>query len=155
MGFLPLGLQTTTVARRKIKIDPEFDFLLLGIVTPLQDYRLAWFINNTLFKTLAKQEDLVLTDPVNRVQRAYSRFDFYEALTKSTFHLLQNKHAVECLMPELKDIDYLLLIKGDYYRSRKAQIAKKIRSIEHIQAVVILEVETLRSKNNIVIEGNE
>jgi hypothetical protein len=79
------------LARQKIKIDPEFNFILIGIATPLQDYRMAWFINNILYKQLAKIDDLVVADPVNRVQTAYGRFDFVEELTKSVFHLVQNK----------------------------------------------------------------
>ena len=141
-----------TLARQKIKIDPEFNFILIGIATPLQDYRMAWFINNILYKQLAKIDDLVVADPVNRVQTAYGRFDFVEELTKSVFHLVQNKQGANNLVPELKELDYLLLIKGEYYRPRKNEIVKKIRRIEQILAVAIIDVTTLKSKNNLIFE---
>ncbi len=151
-GVLPLGQLPAEVAKRKIKIDPEFDFILIGIVSPLQDYRLAWFINTVMFKSLSKMEDRVITDPVNMRQMTFSRYDYTEEITKSVFHLLQNKHAAECLLPEMKNIDYLLIIKGDYYKSRVKEIAKKLRTVEQIQAVVILQTEEVKSKNNLVLE---
>lgn len=140
------------MAKRKLKINPDFDFLLIGIVTALQDYRLAWFINNTLHKTLAKKEDIQFTDPLNKKQMNFARFDFDEAITRSVFHLLQNKHANECLLPEYKELDFVLLIKGDYYKTRKNDILKKLRGLENVQAALILDVELIKSKNNLLIE---
>jgi len=142
------------LAKRKLKIDPEFNFILIGIATPLLDYRMAWFINHVLFKQLAKTDDLTITDPQNRVQTAYGRFDYQEELTKSVFHLVQNKQGAICLIPELRELDYLLLVKGEYYRPRKNEMVKKIRAIEQIQAVVIIDVESLKSKNNLIFEEN-
>lgn len=142
------------LARRKLKIDPEFNFILIGIATPLQDYRMAWFINNMLFKQLAKTNDLIMADPINMVQAAYGHFFYDEELTKSAFHLLQNKQGANYLIPELKELDYLLIIKGEYYIPRKNEILKKIRGIEQILAVALVEPTTLKSKNNLIFEDN-
>lgn len=147
--FEPIFIQ---LAKRKLKIEPEFDFILIGIVTPLQDYRLAWFINNLLHKSLAKNDDYLLNDALNKKQMTFSKFDFFEELTMSVFHLLQNKHANDCLLPEAKEVDYILIIKGDYYKTRKNQIIKKIKSLEEIQTAVIWEADKMKSRNNLVME---
>ena len=139
------------MAKRKIKIDPEFDFILIGIVTPLQDYRLAWFLNNILHKSLSKEEDIVISDAAGRKQLHFSRYDYFEELTMTNFHLLHNKHNTEHLIAETKEIDFFLLIKGDYYKPRKNDILKKIRSIDEIQTAVILDAEKLRGKNNLIL----
>ncbi len=136
-----------------MKINPDFDFLLIGIVTPLQDYRLAWFINSTLHKSLAKNTDIQIADPLNKKQMNFARFDFDEVITRSIFHLLQNKHATDCLLPEFKELDYLFIIKGDYYKSRKNEIVKKLRTLEHIQTAIIIDIEQVKSKNNLLIES--
>lgn len=143
-----------TVAKRKIKIDPEFNFILIGMATPLQDYRVAWFVNNVLHKQLAKTDDLIQIDPINKVQTGFARFFYEETLTMATFHLLQNKQNASFLIPELKELDFLLLIKGAYYQPRKREILKKIKQIEQIQAAVIIEPELLKSKNNLIFEQN-
>jgi len=142
------------VAKRKLKIDPEFNFILIGIATPLQDYRMAWFVNNTLHKQLAKTDDLVQIDPVNRIQTGFARFDYEEMLTMSMFHIIQNKQGPNCLIPELKELDYLLIIKGAYYLPRNQEILKKIKDIEQIQVAVIIDPESLKSKNNLIFDNN-
>lgn len=140
------------MARRKLKIDPDFNFILVGLSTPLQDYRLAWWLNKVLHKQLARVGDLVLTDPESRLQTSFSRFDYSEELTRSTFHLVQNRMGSVFLLPEVREMDYLFLIKGDYYRTRQAGIAKKLRDIEQMQAVVIINPDMLRNRNNLIID---
>lgn len=140
------------MARRKLRIDPDFDFILAGMSTPLQDYRLAWWVNKALHIQLSRAADLVVTDQESRLQTSFSRFDFQEDLTRSFFHLLQNKQGSVLLLPEVREMDYLLLIKGEYYRSRHAGIAKKLRTIEQMLAVVIINTENLKSKNNLIID---
>lgn len=140
------------MARRKLKIDPDFNFLLIGMATPLQDYRLAWNLNKTLHKGLSRVEDLVLVDAESQRQTSFSRYDFFEELTKSYFHLLRNRQGTILLLPEVKEIDFLLLIRGDYYAGRSAGMLKKLRQIESIQAVVTIPMASLRSKHNLILD---
>ena len=150
--MLPLSCELQLVARRKLKIDPDFDFLLAGLATPLQDYRLAWWINKVLHKELSRVEDLVVTDAETRRQTSFARFDYPEELTRTVFHLLQNRVGSAYLMPELKEFDYLLMIKGSYYRTKQAGILKNLREIEQMQASVFINPENLRSRNHLIIE---
>ncbi|MEZ5014608.1 MAG: IPExxxVDY family protein [Chitinophagales bacterium] len=144
------------MARRKLKIDPTFDFILLGIATPLHDYRLAWFLNNQLHKTFSRSEDLVITDSAGRIQRNFARFDYDEEITKSHFTLLQNRHNTGFLVPELKEMDYLLLIRSDYYRKRVPGILKKIKAIPEVQITAKVEdVENLKSRNNLILADTD
>ncbi len=115
---------------------------------------MAWFVNNALHKQLAKTDDLVQIDPVNRIQTGFAKFDYEEMLTMSMFHIIQNKQGPTCLIPELKELDYLLIIKGAYYLPRKQEILKKIKDIEQIQAAVIIDPESLKSKNNLIFDNN-
>lgn len=147
-AFLPL----THMARRKLKIDPDFTFLLIGLASPLQDYRLAWNLNRSLHKSLGRVDDLVLVEPESQRQTSFSRYDYYEELTKSYFHLIRNRQGAVLLLPEAKELDYLLLIKGEYYRTRVAGLLKKIRQIEEVQAVVQIPINTLRSRNNLILD---
>ena len=140
------------MARRKLKIAPDFNFLLIDLATPLQDYRLAWWVNRTLHKDLARVDDLIITDPDSRKQTSFSRFDYREDLTRTVFHLLQNRQGSVCVLPEVREVDFLLLIKGDYYRSRLNAMARKLRSIEQMQAVAIIDPEQLRNRNNLIID---
>lgn len=140
------------MAKTKLKIDADFDFIVIGIVTPLQDYRMAWFINNLLHKALKKAADHQILDEKNRKVMSFSRFEYEEAITWSSFYLLKNKHELDCLLPETKELDYLLMITGDYYKKRKQEILKKIRSVQEVQTAVILKPAELKSKNNLIFQ---
>jgi len=126
--------------------------MVIGIVTPVQDYRMAWFLNNMLHKSLRKTDDHTLNDGLNRRQMSFSRYVFDESITKSVFYLLENKHETDCLLQEMKELDYLLIIKGDYYRNRVNDMLKKIRTMEEVQTAVLLKTDEIRSKNNLVME---
>jgi len=140
------------MTRRKLKIDPEFDFLLIGLVTPLQDYRLAWWINKTLHKALARVEDVTINQAEGLQQTNFSRFDYPEALTHSYWHLLRNREGSAYLVPELRELDFLLLVRGEYYRPRVTSICATLRKIDAVQAVAQAEVQPLRSRNNLILE---
>ena len=143
------------MTKTRLKIEFDFDFTLIGIVTPLQDYRMAWFLNNIMHKALKKTEDHLLKDEKNRRVMSFSKYYFEEAITKSYFFLLENKHEIDCLLPEMKELDYLLMINGDYYKSRKTEILKKIRSLDDVQTAVILKPSEIKSKNNLIMEDDQ
>lgn len=143
------------MSKTRIKIDFNFDFILIGIVTPLQDYRMAWFLNNLLHKALKKTEDHLLKDDKNRRIMSFSKYYFEEAITKSSFYLLENKHEIDCLLPEMKELDFLFLINGDYYKTRKTEILKKIRTVDEVQTAVILKPAEIKSKNNLIMENDQ
>lgn len=86
---------------------------------------------------------------------SFSKYYFEEAITKSVFYLLENKHEIDCLIPEMKELDYLLLINGDYYKTRKQEIVKKIRTVDEVQTAVILKPAEIKSKNNLVMEDDQ
>ncbi|HNV97938.1 MAG TPA: IPExxxVDY family protein [Chitinophagales bacterium] len=140
------------MAKRKLKIDPDFNFLLIGVATPLQDYRLAWNINKTLHKGLMRVEDVVVVDAESQRQTSFSRYDYFEELTKSHFHLLRNRQGTFLLLNEVKEMDYLLVVKGEYYMGRSVGMLKKLRQIESVQAVVSIPLASIRSKHNLILD---
>lgn len=116
---------------------------------------MAWFLNNILHKALKKTEDHLLNDDKNRRVMSFSKYYYEEAITKTAFYLLENKHEIDCLLPEMKELDYLLMINGDYYKSRKSEIVKKIRSLDEVQTAVILKPSEIKSKNNLIMENGQ
>ena len=46
--------------KAKLLVEPTFDFELLGIVSPIRDYRMAWLVNKELELNLVKADDLEL-----------------------------------------------------------------------------------------------
>ena len=138
-----------------IKLDADFDFLLIGIVTPMKDYRICWFLNNILHLSLARTTDLVISRPGTQKQMSFSRYIFCDELSRSEFVMMENSHEADCVLPEVKEIDYLLIIKGSYYTKKKNDIVKKIKKINEVQTALLIDVNTVKSKENLIMPDIE
>ncbi len=138
------------VKKTTIKIYSDYDFILIGIVTPLANYRICWFINNTLAITLIKQPDLVINKKEDNQQFSFSRFQYDEPLTQTTFSVLNNESDGNYLLQDYRQIDYLLIIKGSYYKSKINMLLKKIKAVKEVQTAISIDVINLKQKNYLI-----
>lgn len=65
--------------KAKLHVEPTFDFELLGIVSPIRDYRMAWLVNKELDLNLVKADDLELEFLSAEKIRNLSIFSFFAA----------------------------------------------------------------------------
>lgn len=161
------------MAVHKLSLDEfdEIDYNLIAIHTSLEDYRLAYFINQRLPINLAKSADEVHIN-VKEGETKFSRFYFYDEENTVAWNLVQNKNEVvqennfhvqdlfsyaeegistkAYLLPELKKADYFLKI-DDTDESIDINIIKTIlNTIENITAVYTVETKQIKSKNNLI-----
>jgi hypothetical protein len=55
------------------------------------------------------------------------------------------------LLPELKHIDYLWLIKGDYYQLQDVKkLIEELRHVELVQLVSLLDLREIKNKMNLI-----
>ena len=136
----------------KLSIDYEYDFSLIGIVSPSKEYTLAWHLNNALNINFRKNDDIEFNFKSDG-KMLISNFLFESDY--STFRLLKNK-AVEfinvknvMLLPELKMYDYLLKLTGSVEMD---DISRKIRTVQVIVHNQLIDPYTLKSKDNLIFE---
>lgn len=138
--------------KAKLFIEPTFDFNLLGIVSPVKDYKLAWLINRTLQINLTRSEDLLiefLSNPNLEISQ------FFLSLPHGFIQLLKNKslnssQQLAYLIPELRNMDYFLLIQDETGQIDLEVYLKKLADNPSIQSVVKLDVSKLKSKENLL-----
>ncbi|PHS10735.1 MAG: hypothetical protein COA88_00155 [Kordia sp.] len=134
------------------------DFELLAIHTTLESYHLAYFMNLT-FDIQFKKSELI------------QDFDFYEfndEKNKSLWNLVANKGVQEqadtleeqstlffeaksnrvYLLPEYKKVDYLVKIEHNTYNTQN--LISKMNTIPQIITTFVIDVPTLKSKNNLI-----
>lgn len=139
---------------KKVKLEFEhtYDFELLGIVSPVKDYKMAWLINRTMEVNLVRGDDLeleFLSDSNLKISQ------YFLSLPHGFIQLLRNKaiasgRNVSYLIPELKTMDYFLLVQ-DQTDLLDAQIfVSKLRQIAFIQNVIKLDILKLKSKENLL-----
>jgi hypothetical protein len=160
------------MAIHKLDLDEfdEIDYHLIAIHTTLEDYRLAYFINQHLPINLSKSKEEILIS-IKEGETQFSRFYFDDEDNFISWNLIQNKNEVigqkekinqdlfsnssqevatkVFLLPELKKVDYFLKIESDD-DLEIAAIVKKLKSIKSLSTVYVVETENIKSKNNLI-----
>lgn len=146
----------------------QIDYDLIAIHTTLEDYRLAFKINQRLTILLSKNEDEIPIE-INKKKASFSRFTFEDENAMMTWDLIQNKQEIELpvqtktsslfednlvitqvsLINELKKVDYFLKIEHDEQIDTK-EIITKIKKIDFISTVYEVDVHEIKSKNNLI-----
>jgi len=84
------------MANLKLTIEEfeEEDFIIIAIITPLEDYRLAYFLNLNLDIFLGKNKnDVELIDKEGNT--LFTRFTFEDKINFVAWNLIQNKNKIE------------------------------------------------------------
>ncbi len=160
------------MAIHKLDLDEfdEIDYHLIAIHTTLEDYRLAYFINQHLPTNLSKSKEEILIS-IKEGETQFSRFYFDDDDNFISWNLIQNKNEVigkkeiinqdlfsnssqevatkVFLLPELKKVDYFLKIESDDDLDI-VTIVKKLKTIKSLSTVYVVETENIKSKNNLI-----
>ncbi|MCL9805987.1 IPExxxVDY family protein [Flavobacterium amniphilum] len=146
----------------------QIDYDLIAIHTTLEDYRLAFKINQQLQILLSKNEEEIPIE-INKQKTSFSRFTFEDETAMMSWDLIQNKQDMELpvqtksnslfednwvttqvnLISELKKVDYFLKIEHDEQINTK-EIITKIKKIDSISTVYAIDVHEIKSKNNLI-----
>ncbi len=159
------------MAIHKLHIDEfdEVDYELIAIHTSLEDYRLAYFLNQKLPILLSKSKNeiqIIIKEGVT----FFSRFIYENANTDSCWSLVQNKNEVTTLntnnnqnlfgessfevatkaflLPELKKVDYFLKIENNDTELDK--IMTSMNAVPQIATVYSVDSNSIKSKNNLI-----
>ena len=133
------------MSKTKLTVEYDFDFCLIGIVCSEKDFRLCWMLNNQLGLKLAKMEDH--TSAVGM----HSLFSYVDEHLMREYHLIVNKvDSGKLLLEEHQHTDYFLLVKGELEDEEKKYFAEQIKKINTVSTAYIVDVETLKSKQNLI-----
>ena len=152
----------------KLDIDDfsEIDYDLIAINTTIEDYLLAFRINQRLKLTLSRgKSDIISVNNAGEV--AFSRYGFEDEDQDLYWSLVQNQKWLETtesdsslfdhaqqkvyLLPEFKNVDYFLKIEGAEFEEDEIQdIISQIKNINNVSAVFMVDVNRLKSKNNLI-----
>lgn len=145
------------MARFKLHMPIQVDYDLIAIVSPLRNYRLAFFINRRLAMDFVRKSDLSLDLAKQQVSAYFPKYYFYEPLNKTHYYLLNNLAAASSvrMLPELKQADYLFMLKGNRTGKLKKEIVKQVYQITNVQACFEVKVDQLHSKQNLIFDDEK
>ena len=138
--------------KAKLQIEPTFDFELLGIVSPIREYRMAWLVNQELELNLVKADDLEL-EFLNSEKLEIAQY--FLSLPHGFIQLLKNKainstQQLAYLIPELKNLDYFLLVQDETEELDLINFVKKLSQNPLVQSIVRIDISKLKSKENLL-----
>ncbi|HLS30755.1 MAG TPA: IPExxxVDY family protein [Flavobacteriaceae bacterium] len=148
---------TTANTKLKLTADQTFGAFfneahLFGIIAPQKQYQLCWQINRLLGMNFRLNSEL---EALIKKKEKYCFFQIYEFTEpiRYTFHYIYGNHYKgEYLIPELKHIDYIWLLKGDFYQQEEINLLiNDIRKLDGVQMVMHLQVSEIKSRANLII----
>ena len=138
--------------KNKLLIEYEYNFDLIGIISPAREYKLAWSLNQVLKSGLVKQKDIILELTDNR---SLIISNFIERKHYGFIQLLKNRSfapdsRVDYLLPELRQFDFFLLIQDETETIDIIEIVQTLASNNEIQSVVKIDIDKVKSKENLL-----
>ena len=138
------------VRKHKLEYKERFDFLLLGLVSAENDYRLIWQINQFLDYGFEKTVNHKILAKGIQAEQEFSQFVYEHDGLCLFFRLLSNKSIHGVLIEELKNIDYLLMVQGEMNESFIMSFIAGLKKVENIQAVFRIDPLTLKSRDKLL-----
>lgn len=140
------------MAKHVLKLELDYDFLLIGISCHLKDYRLCWALNKALGINLNKANKRVeIYNKKAGQHERFTMFDYLEEESEIVYNLISNRSADGYLLPEYKEADYFLQIKEAPHTDAD-DVAKRIRSIDFVLTAFTVNIDRLKSKENLMFE---
>ena len=125
----------------ELDVEYDIDFLLLGLSCFEKDYRLCWLINKQLGVAFSRADDLCLLR--NDVEQCFPRFTYSWESEDAELTLLKNRAAAGVLLPELRQVDYLLKVDAE---ELPQDLVEQVRQVPRVAAVFVLEPNGLKEK---------
>lgn len=147
----------------KLKLDYDYEFILIGILATVPDYKLCWEMNKVLELILTKEDDLEL--PVSPLTKAnepelnfketqgtpyFSLHTFYDDVRHLNYTVVANKSQTSLLIKEEQSVDFFLIIDGVYENDLSSHIVEQIRSMETVITAYEIDPNRLKSKQNLI-----
>ena len=138
------------MAKKKLLIEYDYDFLLFGISCSEKLYRICWALNNQLKLSLVKDKDIEVVEKNQIIHTKFPVFFFHQKETLTEYRVISNKIENKLFVSEFKQADYLFVIQGNFLSAEKTNILKKIKEVAFVQTAFEINPQQIKSKDNFI-----
>jgi len=124
----------TRVKRIKLELDEEIEFPILGISTALNDYRLAWLLNENLDLSFQKENNVFTLPNKKKELKSYEYYLHQNEDDLSKFILVKNIQQGSVLFSDSEKLDFFLVLRENYIHP----IEELIRDLRMINGIVAI-----------------
>ncbi|MGB4400264.1 MAG: IPExxxVDY family protein [Daejeonella sp.] len=133
-----------------LKFELDLDFVLVAITAQLRDYMFCYKVNKQLSTDFSKITDLEMLLGNDDDLFYFSRYFYLIPETETEFYILANKGSEGFLVPEMKKVDFFLLIRNYIDRDELRGIISGINKIPEVLVAVEVDPKKLKSKENLI-----
>jgi hypothetical protein len=129
------------------------DTRLLGLVAPVSDYQLCWHLNTTLRFDFRNNPDITIPYKKKNLDTTFyfTVSEYREPYSALAHYLYNNQFKGEYLLPDLKKLDYIWLMKGDFVTDEFVhELMEMINELSCVRMVLELSTSTIRNKGNLI-----
>lgn len=134
----------------KLNVNESYDFGLIGIASPENDYRISWTINNTLGFKLVRHDDLEIWHKLLDDPQSFHQFRYYDEETLLQYRLIANKCENGYLLEEMTNVDFLIQISGEMEGDHLKGLIKELNNLEGITLAFPLDPAVLKSRKKLL-----
>ncbi len=127
-----------------IRSEPAI-FTLIGISCHMKDYRLSYQLNKDLGLNFLRMEDLKIALTHKKDPAEFSLYYYPDEDYFNTYYLLANRSQEFVLAPEIKQIDFLMIVEGEFRKAQKDGLIRCIRNIPNV--LTAYEIKFAEIKN--------
>ncbi len=142
------------MAKKKLISEPgSYSGLnIIGIISPLRDYRLAYFINRDSHLILCRKDDLPVFIEKDGRTLLYPLFTNYDANLRINHYLIGNNHPNGKMCPDFKQADFFLFLHGHYESNIPDDLLNSIKGISGVQMVIKVDPSKIKNLEGIMTD---
>jgi hypothetical protein len=133
-----------------LKYELDLDFVLIALTVPLKDYRLCFQINKHLNIQFQRIEELVLSSTSETNTQYFSRYYYNSFNPESEYFLVANKGNEGFLIPEMKTVDFFIIIKNFIDEEDLEKLIGGLHRLPEVQVAAEVDPKKLKSKENLI-----
>lgn len=143
----------------KLKLDNDAaetsffqDARIIGMVAPLRDYSFIWNLNSQLGFNFRINNNLEIQ--LKRKGRDYffNVFEYKAPANELMHYIYNNQNDGEYLLPELKHLDFLWLLKFDIILDEDLKnLMEAVKKISGVQLVTEVTKDKIRNKQHLIL----
>ena len=118
----------------------------------MRDYRLCWQINRALKLDFVRQDEIKIHYKRKKKSAYFSLFIYEDETNMMDYFFMSNKHLGERLIPELRQVDYFMMIRGGHGLMKKRMIMEVLRENRSVEALFDSDPLELPSRQNLIFE---
>ena len=136
--------------KSKLVVNYELGAKVIGLVTTLKEYKLAWNINQ-VFKIDLFMQPALQIELVKDTDLSITNYLYYADIQQ--IRLIKNKSNESnsgYLIPELANFDFFIMISGEAEIMPDEPVVARLHAIKGIEYFQLIDVTKLKSKDNFI-----